>query len=60
MRPIRRSSWCIVLPGEVLDAAQRGMQRFYAGARDRPGPAGVEGDGWRPEHGDGLRKNDYA
>lgn len=50
----------MVLPGEVLDAAERGMQRFYAGDRDRSGPAGVERDGWRPEHGDVLRKNDYA
>jgi phytanoyl-CoA dioxygenase PhyH len=50
----------IVLPDDVLDAAERGMQRFYAGERDRPGPAGIEREGWHPEHGDGLRKNDYS
>jgi hypothetical protein len=50
----------IVLPGDVLDAAERGMQRFYAGERDRPGPAGIESEGWHPEHGNVLRKNDYA
>jgi ectoine hydroxylase-related dioxygenase (phytanoyl-CoA dioxygenase family) len=50
----------VVLRDEMLDAAERGMQRFYAGERDRPGPASLERDGWRPEHGDGLRKNDYA
>ncbi|MGB6581452.1 MAG: phytanoyl-CoA dioxygenase family protein [Streptosporangiaceae bacterium] len=50
----------IVLPPEILGAAERGMKRFYAGERDRPGPPGLEGDGWRPENGDVLRKNDYA
>ncbi len=50
----------LVLPSEVLDAAERGMARFYAGERDRRGPASVEDNGWRPEHGNGLRKNDYA
>lgn len=50
----------IVLPPEILGAAERGMKRFYAGERDRPGPPGLEGDGWHPENGDVLRKNDYA
>jgi hypothetical protein len=51
----------LILPAEVLDAAERGMQRFYAGDHDAtlPDVPGVRG-GWRPEHGDVLRKNDYA
>lgn len=50
----------VVLGDDVLDAADQGMRRFYAGERDRPGPGLVELEGWHPEHGEGLRKNDYA
>jgi ectoine hydroxylase-related dioxygenase (phytanoyl-CoA dioxygenase family) len=51
----------VLLPGELLDAAERGMRRFYAGDHDAvlPDVPGVRG-GWRPEHGEVLRKNDYA
>lgn len=46
----------VILSDEVLDAADRGMSRFYAGEHDRP-PVVVDG-AWTG--GDGLRKNDYA
>ena len=47
----------VIVPGEVLDAGQRGMDRYYAGDYDES-PRGV--DGFRPEQARGLRKNDYA
>jgi ectoine hydroxylase-related dioxygenase (phytanoyl-CoA dioxygenase family) len=47
----------VILPAEVLDAAGRGMDRYYAGDYDAD-PAGV--GGYRPEDGHGLRKHDYA
>jgi hypothetical protein len=45
----------VILPDEVLDAAQRGMDRYYAGDYDAdpPGVGGYRATG-------GLRKNDYA
>jgi hypothetical protein len=50
----------VVVPGAVLDAAERGMRRFYAGERDAD-LAGLDGlPGWTPADGPGLRKNDYA
>jgi hypothetical protein len=45
----------VILPDEVLDAAQHGMDRYYAGDYDAD-PPGV--GGYRPTGG--LRKNDYA
>lgn len=60
----------VVLSAEVLEAARRGMTRFYEGDRDHPFPdLQVEGDPsvqqhWQNAHGwsdgPGLRKNDYA
>jgi hypothetical protein len=47
----------VILPGELLDAAERGMDRYYAGDYDES-PPGV--GGFRPEQAEGLRKNDYA
>lgn len=47
----------VILPGDVLDAAQRGMDRFYAGDYDADLP-GVPG--FAPEDATGLRKHDYA
>lgn len=47
-----------IVPDEVLDAAEHGMKRFYAGERDFTIPGDV--GGWTPELGDVLRKNDYA
>ncbi len=51
-----------LVPAEVLDAAERGMDRFYAGDLDAPFPGRTRYDSydWRPEDGDGLRKNDYT
>jgi hypothetical protein len=44
-----------------LAAAQDSADHYYAGERDQPWPGQVEMDcGWKPEHGPGLRKNDYA
>jgi ectoine hydroxylase-related dioxygenase (phytanoyl-CoA dioxygenase family) len=48
----------VIVSQEILDTAQRGMDRHYSGDLDAVWP-GI-GDGWRPGHGDGLRKNDYA
>jgi hypothetical protein len=44
----------VILPPEVLDAAERGMARYYAGDLDAP-----DRD-WAPPPVTGLRKNDYA
>lgn len=41
-----------------IDTAIAGSERYYAGERDTPLPREVRG--WRLEHGDVLRKNDYA
>lgn len=51
-----------ILPGDVLDAAEEGMRRFYAGDHDAPFPGRTRFDDydWTPGHGAGLRKNDYA
>jgi hypothetical protein len=47
----------VILPDPVLDAAERGMERFYAGERDADLP---DVGGWRSTDGLGLRKNDYS
>jgi len=47
----------VILPDDVLDAADRGMARYYAGDLDSPG---VHPPGWKPSPGPGLRKDDYA
>lgn len=51
-----------ILPGEVLDAAARGMARHHAGDTDHAIPGDPEGRlwGWSPADGDVLRKNDGA
>ncbi|MFG1705309.1 phytanoyl-CoA dioxygenase family protein [Nonomuraea sp. M3C6] len=49
-----------IVPAGVLDAAETGMARLYAGDTDRPLPGDRPLGGWRPEHGEVLRKNDYA
>jgi ectoine hydroxylase-related dioxygenase (phytanoyl-CoA dioxygenase family) len=43
----------VILTADVLDAAEHGMARYYAGDLDTPSPS------WRPP-AEGLRKNDYA
>ena len=61
----RREGFLVVrglVPDAVLDAAERGMQRFYAGEVDRPFPGRTRFDSfdWTPQDGEVLRKNDYA
>ncbi len=50
----------VIIPAEVLDAAEEGMRRFYAGERDRMLPGGQDAGGWTDADGDVLRKNDYS
>ncbi|HXW80837.1 MAG TPA: phytanoyl-CoA dioxygenase family protein [Acidimicrobiales bacterium] len=61
-----------IIAADVLDAAERGMERFYARdvdhllAWDRRTdidsipPERYSHWGWRPAHGDVMRKNDYT
>jgi ectoine hydroxylase-related dioxygenase (phytanoyl-CoA dioxygenase family) len=60
----REHGWYVppenLVPEELIAAAERGQDRFYAGDLDTP-IREREGEGWQPQHGDGvLRKNDYA
>jgi ectoine hydroxylase-related dioxygenase (phytanoyl-CoA dioxygenase family) len=50
----------LILSPEVLDAAERGMRRFYAGDHDHMLPDLPATRGWQQSDGDVLRKNDYA
>ena len=50
----------VIVPAAVLDAAERGMRRFYAGERDTELAELGELGGWTRADGPGLRKNDYA
>ena len=50
----------VILPPAVLDAAERGMKRFYAGDHDHALPDLPVTRGWQPSDGDVLRKNDYS
>jgi hypothetical protein len=62
----------VVIPADVLDAAERGMERFYARDVDHLLDWDRRTDidsfpldryshwGWRPAHGDVMRKNDYT
>lgn len=63
VRFYREHGWFVtpvILPEALLDAAEAGIARFYAGQVDHPLPAGVS-PGWQPEDGaDVLRKNDHA
>ncbi|GAA5199169.1 hypothetical protein GCM10023322_74140 [Rugosimonospora acidiphila] len=47
----------VILPDDLLDAAARGMDRYYARDYDAD-PPGV--GGFEPGDGNGLRKHDYA
>lgn len=47
----------VIIPESILDAAQAGMDRFYAGDLDS---TGIHEDGWKPTVNDGLRKDDYS
>jgi hypothetical protein len=48
----------VIVPDAVLDAAEQGMRRYYAGERDADIPGLDQLGGWTD--GPGLRKNDYA
>lgn len=53
----REHGWWIspvILSPEVLDGAERGMERYYAGELDTPDET------WSAPPAEGLRKNDYA
>jgi hypothetical protein len=63
----REHGWYIsrrIFSDEEIDAAIEGSERFYAGNRADfalpDGPGEKLPRGWVPEHGDVLRKNDYA
>jgi hypothetical protein len=47
----------VIIPDEILDAAERGMHRYYNGDLDS---TGINPPGWKPTVGDGLRKGDYS
>lgn len=47
----------VIIPDDVLDAAARGMERYYAGDLDS---TGVHPTDWKPTPGEGLRKDDYS
>ena len=61
----RRDGFLVVrelVPPEALDAAERGMERYYAGDVDAPFPGRTRFDefDWTPADGNVLRKNDYT
>jgi hypothetical protein len=47
-----------IFTDEEIDTAVAGSERYYRGERDRLLPSPVRG--WQPDHGNVLRKNDYA
>ena len=48
-----------LLPEDLLDEAAEAVEAYYLGERDHTLPVSGFLD-WRPEHGDGLRLNDYV
>jgi hypothetical protein len=61
----------VIIPDAILDAAERGIDRFYASDVDQlldvdriPPGENPDGDfshwGWRPEDGNIMRKNFYS
>lgn len=50
----------VILPSDVLDAAEHGMKRFYDGDHDHTLADLPSTRGWQPSDGEVLRKNDYA
>ena len=49
-----------IIPGDVIVEAKYGVSRYYTGERDWPLPISGGYLDWRPEHGEGLRINDYV
>ena len=59
----REHGWWVspkIVPDDVLDAAQLGGERHYAGERDYPLLITGGYLDWRPEHGEMIRLNDYV
>jgi hypothetical protein len=59
----REHGWYISRPlftRERLERVIAASERYYAGEREMPMPAGAPDWGWKPENGDRLRKNDWA
>ncbi|OXM47959.1 phytanoyl-CoA dioxygenase family protein [Amycolatopsis alba] len=50
----------VVIPDEVLETAQLGAERHYAGERDHELLITGGYLDWRPQHGDVIRLNDYV
>lgn len=52
----------VIIPEEILTAAEHGQRRLYAGDFDHPEvlPASERAHGWTPARGDVLRKNDHS
>ncbi|MDT8912285.1 phytanoyl-CoA dioxygenase family protein [Amycolatopsis sp. PS_44_ISF1] len=50
----------VVVPDEVLEAAQLGAERHYAGERDHELLITGGYLDWQPQHGDVIRLNDYV
>ncbi|MDQ3803385.1 MAG: phytanoyl-CoA dioxygenase family protein [Acidobacteriota bacterium] len=49
-----------LLPEDLLDEAAEAVEAYYLGERDHLLPLQGGFLDWRPEHGDGLRLNDYV
>ncbi len=49
-----------LLSDAILDDALYGVERYYEGERDRDLPISGGFLDWRPEHGEGIRINDYV
>jgi hypothetical protein len=64
VRAYREHGWWIsprLFNDTELDAAIAGSERYYRGERDLPWPGRTEHPwGWKPEHGDVLRKSDFS
>jgi ectoine hydroxylase-related dioxygenase (phytanoyl-CoA dioxygenase family) len=59
----REHGWWIspqIIPDNILDTAQLGVDRHYAGERDHPLLITGGYLDWRPEHGNVVRLNDYV
>lgn len=59
----REHGWWVsppIIPDDVLDVAQLGADRHYAGERDHPLLITGGYLDWRPEHGNVVRLNDYV
>ncbi|MBA2480142.1 MAG: phytanoyl-CoA dioxygenase family protein [Planctomycetes bacterium] len=63
VRSYQQHGWYISRPlfsTEQLERVVAASERYYAGERDLPMPAGAPDWGWTPAKGDCLRKNDWA